>query len=547
MARVAAHPSLHTPALLLWLLTIAGRALGAQHPLVSVPLSDPVYRQLRGLNQSGCRSVRVSPFRPYSVQAIRDAIRAAEREPVCAGPVLSAVRDRFLGSADTTAGDTTRSAPVARGIALGAEVVVRGTGLSGGEFRPLWRDIRPTSEGTPPVVGRVNGRATWSGGRPAVAVVDAYAQTHKRNDPHVRAGGLRSTSGVLDFSEAYVTGELGALTISVGRAAEAWLGNGDESLLVGAHGPPIDRILLAAKVGPVEGRAFIATIDDVTMTVEEDGLAAGTPPFRFNRLLLGHALTYATAGGIEFTLAETAILSRGSSTFDLAFMNPLMPYLVTQNDEANDEDAQDNIAVIGAVRVPVGRAAFDAELLVDDYQLDEGDRAIFPHQLGWRLGATFGIAAPIAASAAAEYRRVDGYTYLRSEYPVVFQTYDEPVGSELGPDADMIRVAAEAWPTGQLRAHASAGYWRRGAQRIEQRPAVGARDHANEPYPTVTAARPDVQRAAIGVLGAERLGTSLRAGARVEVARVDNTNNLTAGARTFARFVVDLSYAFRYP
>jgi hypothetical protein len=532
--------------MLLWLLPIAGRALGAQHPLVSVPLSDPVYLQLRGLNQSGCRSVRVSPFRPYSVEAIRDAIRAAAREPVCSGPLLRAMHDRFIGPADTTTSDSS-ARRVERGIELGAKATVQGTGLSGGEFRPLWRDVRPTSEGTPPAVASVHGRATWSGGRPVVAVVDAYAQTHRRNDPRVRAGGLRSTSGFVDFSEAYLTGELGALTISIGRGAEAWLGAGDESLLIGAHGPPIDRILLAAKVGRVEGRAFIATIDDVTMTVEEDGLPAGTPPLRFNRLLLGHALTFATAGGVEFTLAETAILARGSSTFDLAFMNPLMPFLVTQNDEANDEDAQDNIAVIGAVRVPVGRAAFDAELLVDDYQLDEGDRAIYPHQLGWRVAGTFGIAAPVPASVAAEYRRLDGFTYLRSEYPVVFQSYDEPVASELGPDADMIRVGGEVWPSGQIRAYASGGYWRRGAQRIDQRPADGARDHANEPYPTITTTRPDVQRGVIGVVGAERLGVSLQAGGRVEVARVDNTNNVAAAARTFARFVIELSYAFRYP
>ena len=547
VSRVVSDPIVVTLALLVSHLSSAVPALGAQHPLVSIPLADPVYVQLRGLTQSGCRAARVSPYRPYSAGAIRSALRAAEGHPACSGSVMTALRARFLGSTEPLAADSTARDSVLRGFSLGLLASVRGTGLSGGEFRPLWRDVRSTSEGDPPAVGTMYGRATWSGGPPVVAVIEGYAQSHRRNDPRVRAGGLRSTSGVVDFREAYITGQLGALMVSVGRGAEAWLASGDESLAIASHAPPLDRILLTAKVKGFEGRAFIATIDDETMTAEDDGLPAGAAPIRFRRLLLGHALTFATRSGFEATLGETAVISRGSSTFDLAFMNPLMLYVVTQNDEANEEDAQDNLALFGAVRVPVGRASFDAELFVDDFQLDEGDREIFPHQLAWRAAATFGVAASIPASATVDYRRVDGFTYLRSAYPAVLQSYDEPIGSELGPDSDMFRVGGEAWVSGRSRVHASIGYWRRGAQRIDERPGVGASGHANDPYPTVTPERPEVQRGPIVVAGTDWLGSALRGAVRIEAARLENTNNLASPTRTLARFVIDVSYAFRYP
>ncbi|HVP70344.1 MAG TPA: hypothetical protein VMS45_03405, partial [Gemmatimonadaceae bacterium] len=44
----------------------AGATLAAaQHPLVTLPLSDPAYIQLDALVRQGCVAARLSPYRPY--------------------------------------------------------------------------------------------------------------------------------------------------------------------------------------------------------------------------------------------------------------------------------------------------------------------------------------------------------------------------------------------------------------------------------------------------------------------------------------------------
>ena len=45
------------------------------------------------------------------------------------------------------------------------------------------------------------------------------------------------------------------------------------------------------------------------------------------------------------------LASRTSAIFDLGYANPLMPYVVTQNDTArNGTDVRDNLQVFGGVR-----------------------------------------------------------------------------------------------------------------------------------------------------------------------------------------------------
>lgn len=543
------------------LLAVAAPA-AAQHPLVTLPLDDPAYVQLEGLERVGCDEARVSPYRPYLVRSLRAALgRAEARGGRCSGSILEALRARFLPDS-TVVVDTVGVAPdlAAAAVAsarphrdsrsgVGAALTLRATALGGGgDFRPLWKSVQPTDSGTPAavVIGRLRGTA--DGGDNLVAVVEGYAQSERRNDPQVRAKRLRKSGAAVDIGEAYANGRLGPAVISFGRSREAWLGEGDESLVLSAHSPPLDRVAASVAWRRLEARALVATINDVTLDLPSDSLVGGPERQRYRRVLLGHGLTYRHSPRFEVTLGETAILARTNSIFDLAYANPLMPYLVTQNDTSRaGTEARDNILVFGATRFALGTVRFVGELVVDDIQIDPEDRKRTQDQLAWRLAISTPVPTVRPAAVGLEYRHVNSYTYLRQAYTEVYQNYDQPLGSELGPDADLFRATAEVWLGGANRLSAGLGFWRQGALRISQRPSQSPNFHGGEPYPSTSAERPGVQRALLGELALQRLSPTVPVTLRVETARIENPGNIPALASMYLRAQLFGTYAFRYP
>lgn len=526
----------------------------AQHPLVPLPLTDPAYVQLEALDRQGCSAARVSPYRPFLVGAIREGLAKARQDPWCAGRILLALEDRF--AIDSVPADSLyadggwiRTTPP-RGeesLRLGGAVTLRSTALTNGEIWPMWGDVRPEDEGSPPAAATVRGRVTWAGGEHVVAVAQAYGQSHRRNDPKIRGRAFRNTSGVLDFDEAHITGKIGRLVVSFGRAAEAWLGEGDESLMLSAHGPPLDRLAASVTWRQLEGRAVYGTLSNVVISEERDDLAPGTPSQALHRIFVGHALTWRPRSSMEFTVGETALLSRGGTIIDLGYANPLMPYVVTQNDSTRGTDARDNLGAFGAARLRFGALTLSGELFIDDIQIDAADRARIPDQFAWWVKGTAALPLIAPASLGIEYKRVDAFTYRRRPYAEVYQQFDRPLGSELGPDADLIRGSGELWPSERVRVSGSAGYWRRGAVRISDRPGQSATEAGVGPYPSVRPDRPVNQRAMLGDIGAQFLSLRFPVTVRLDAARISNVNNQPAAAALYLRAHFIGTYAFRYP
>ncbi|MDQ6886307.1 MAG: hypothetical protein M3068_03335 [Gemmatimonadota bacterium] len=522
----------------------------AQHPLVGLPLDDPAYHQLSGLERQGCRSARVSPFRPYLVGSVRRALREAARDSDCAGVVLEALLSRFGTDSGPTPPDSAAVPAVAlSAFTAGAEGTIRATGLGRGEFHPLWRDVRSISEGDPPAVGILRGRLTWNGGPRVVAVAEAFAQSGRRNDPGIRARAFRSTSGVLDVDDAYLSGSVGLLTVSVGREAEAWLGEDRESLMLSANGPPLDRILASARWSRWEARALVGSINDVLLDQTRDSLAPDISPPRYHRFVAAHAVTVHATPALELTVGETSLITSRGAGFNLAFANPATLYIIAENDTSRTGPGADdnNLTAFAAIHIASGRLRVGGEITVDDIQIDAADRQRLPDQLAWRVETTYGLRAAVPASVGLRYQRVDSYTYLRSPYALAYQQYDQPLGSRLGPDADILRASAEVYPNGRLRLSGGIARWRRGALRIDQRPGPSALGHANEPYPTVSADRPAVQGAWLGDAAVEWLDGTMPLTFRGEAAHITNVNNQPLSAGTYFRVQFVGSYRVRFP
>jgi len=528
------------------------------HALTTLPVGDPAYAQLAALDRAGCRPARVSPHRPFVVRDVERAIAAFKNDARCAGPLAAALASRFTSPSEPLPGNIAPDLAAAVREAsdddstemfrLGARVTLRGTALAKGEFEPLWAGVRPRDD---PASGGPLGilaRIAWGASPKLVAVAELYAQTSRRNDPTVRQRALRNTSGVVDFGESYINASLGRLDVSFGRSWAAWLGEGTESLALSANGPLMDRLELGIRWRVAEAKAFVASVNDVTMTAALDSLAADTPDTRFHRWLYGHVLTIKPTDGLELTVGETLLSSRTTRGFDLAYANPLMAYIITQNDTARiGSDTRDNLLVFGGARARIASGHVGAELVVDDIQIDKADRERTADQLAWRLFASTPIPFGLGTSATLEYTRVDSYAYMRDFYTDVYQQYDKPLGSVLGPGADRVRLSVESWVGGDTRFSASVGHWRQGALRIFQRPARGPNGNADQPFPATTGDRPDVQSALLAAVGAERFMLRLPVSVQVEAARIRNANNVSAAAALYVRAILSASYAFQYP
>ena len=538
----------------------------AQHPLVTLPLDDPAHTQLRALERGGCGAARVAPFRPYLVGRVRQALVRARGESACRGEMLDALIARFKPDtleqlppvpSDSLSGVAPdlaaavaareREAELQPESGIGAALTLRLTGLGEGDFRPYWRGVQRIEDGTPPAVAILRVRGTFAGGERLVGVIEAYGQTHRRNDPQVRGRRLRRTSGIVDFADSYVNGQIGPLVVSLGRAHEAWLGDRQESIVLSANGPAYDRLLATAAWRKVEARAMVASLDDVELSQELDSLVEGTPPTRAYRWMIAHAIALRPTSGLEFTLGETAVLSRQVRTVQLSYLNPTLIYQLAQNDSGRLDRERDNLMIFGGARWRRGRAAIEGELFIDDIQIDKADREVIPDQLAWRTAATLALPMARPTNAGIEYRRVDSYTYLRGVYAEVYQQYDAPLGSELGPGADLLEASAETWTSPTTRFGVRFGTWRQGALRINQRPGQRASGNAGASFPRTLPDQPAVQKALLGAVEADFLKLSFPLRARLEFARLDNANGQFVPAALYLRAHLTGTYAFRYP
>jgi len=535
-----------------------GAAQGVPHALSTLPVGDPAYAQLAAMDRAGCAPARVSSHRPFRVRDVQKAISQFAADPACGGPIAGVLGARFMGSSpppiptdvapDLAAAVREMEADSLDTFRVGGRVSVRATSLARGEFEPLWAGVRSRDDGTPPVVADARARVGWAASPHVVAVAELYAQTSRRNDPTVRQRALRNTSGLVDVGETYINAALGRVDFSFGRSWASWLGEGTESLALSANGPLLDRLELGARWRVAEVRAIVASVNDVDMSAALDSLAEGTPDTRFHRWLYGQVLTIRPTARLELTLGETMLSSRTTRGFDLAYANPLVPFIIAQNDTGRvGSDVRDNLIVFGGARVGFGRGHLGAELTVDDIQIDDADRERTADQLAWRVFGSLGLPIGTASSVDAEYRRVDSYAYMRDFYTDVYQQYDKPLGSVLGPGADLMRISGETWLGGDVRLSAGVGRWRQGSLRLDQRPADGPNDNAGASFPATTSERPAVQSAVLADLRAERTTLRLPIAIQVQMARIENAANLSSAAALYVRASITGSYAFRYP
>jgi hypothetical protein len=517
----------------------AAAPLAAQLPLVSLPLNDPAYVQLDALVRQGCVAARLSPYRPYIVLGVRHALIAAHDEKNCQGPILDLLTERFArdtGMVHDTAGSRLR---------FGAIVSLLGTGETNGTVTPLWRDVRATDSGPQPLVGYAAARLTFNGGEHVAVVSELFAQTGVRDDPTIRQESFRHGSGVVGVNQAYVIARAGPAFFFFGREPVAWLGQGTESIVLSAAGPPLDHFKFALRLRQWEFMVFTGTLSDANLEPATDSVAL---PEHWFRTLYGHSITFWPVSNVELSLGETALVQRTSGGLDWSYANPFMPYQTTQHETNQAGQGDANLTGFFSARATLGRAALSGEILVDDYQLDANDKKIYPNQLAWTLGASYPLHLFVSTSVGINWRLVQSFTYVgQPTFSKVYQSFDAPIGSNLGPDAQTFTGNIETFFSSRLRFGATLGWWERGSQRLDQRPPVNRTNHAGDPYPDTTALRPKVQSSVVGALTAQWLDETWPITLEVGDARITNVNNQPVAAKDYLAVKLTASWRYQYP
>ena len=254
--------------------------------------------------------------------------------------------------------------------------------------------------------------------------------------------------------DAYAVYGYGPLRVTAGRN-ELWLGQagGSSSVFVSDSIPPIDQLRIDLVTRTLRFTGMIGRLsgDDQNRSLDEHGetIPGSMPPpvserRNVDRIFYLHRVDWQPIDYLQVAISEAALVTGTDRGLDARYANLLIPFFVTQEDEDESGGVDVNVMINaeGVLLVPPG-ARIWANLFVQEFFIDAEKRENIGNQLAYKAGAEMaGDALGIPAlTAGLEYTRVDVFSYLHRGLNTNHTQFGVPLGSSLGPDADM----AQAW------------------------------------------------------------------------------------------------------
>ena len=353
-----------------------------------------------------------------------------------------------------------------------------------------------------------------------------------------------------DAKNAYALLQLGAADVLLGRDDLRWGASENSSLLLSAYAPALDQVGLRLKIGPVTASSFFASLDDMVLgapTAEAPGdtLPAGT---RVKRHLSGHRVRWQVNRSLAVGVMETIVYGGVDRGLEPEYMVPVSIFYAGQwNSTWNDNTL---MGLTAEFRLRKPDVEIYGELLVDDLQIDDdapGDQE--PFQGGFLLGQrTYNPLGLDGGLLRVEWARVEPFTYNQQLPWNRYVFADQPIGFELGPDAQSLTLEFRHWVSEQLT-------WSVGFRR-EERGATRVTDPWPVPVsgPTPSTPFPEFDHVPTGTVEARsrfttefwlhpRPGIDLRlGGGYVSVSNLDNVDGRTR-SEWFAKGSLDLNWS----
>jgi hypothetical protein len=260
--------------------------------------------------------------------------------------------------------------------------------------------------------------------------------------------------------DAYGTVHYGPLYLTIGRNEQSFGPGRATAIFLSDSIPPLDHARFELDTRRFHFTGLIARLssDLQNREIDEEGntIPGSAPPDsgaqEVDRLLYLHRADWQPTTMIQLAVTEAAIVTGLDRGLEFRYANLLVPFFVTQEDEDEPEGRNVNIALDleGVLSLPQGLRLYGA-VMVEEFFIDEAEREGIGNQLAWRLGGTWGGAVgPNPVTVGAEYTRLDVFTYLHRGLNTSWSTYQVPLGSSLGPDAEQ----SAAWISWFPRPHA---------------------------------------------------------------------------------------------
>lgn len=256
---------------------------------------------------------------------------------------------------------------------------------------------------------------------------------------------------------AYLKYERPALDAAVGRRGVAWGRSRWGRLMLSGGAPTLDGVEARFRVGPLTLQALDALLERPT---DAEGDSPVDECAGSNVFLAAHRAVLSGAWG-SVGVAEAVVYS--GDTPDPAYVNPLLPYYVSQHNERADDNVLWSLDFVA--RPAVGLELW-GEFLIDDLQYERGTG--HPDKYGLTVGVCHsGAFSRGDYELTCEYTNVRKWTYTHEVAGHSYTQDGVPLGFELGPDADRTTVEAAYHPLPPWTVTAVYSFTRRGEGSIE--------------------------------------------------------------------------------
>jgi len=172
--------------------------------------------------------------------------------------------------------------------------------------------------------------------------------------------------------------------IEFGRGREVTGVMAEENLLLSNSSAAFDRLLLQLNYKHLSYRYFYGYLESFTDTVF---IGSSLDTTLINRYIVGRTLEYNNHSGFIVGVSELSILSGPNRPIDMAFLNPIASHVeIEQNDHDNTRagSGENGLWALHLDWRPMKNWRLAGSILLDDYQLDSGDRDQKQDQLGFQ-------------------------------------------------------------------------------------------------------------------------------------------------------------------
>jgi hypothetical protein len=427
---------------------LAITALGCAAPLAAqralLPLDDVAYTYIDALQSRGVLRELQIIERPYSVGAVRSAVRAASGSLRDAGS--SRWLHAILDAADKYAPGITDADSGAFSAGLAGYAVAQSSGT---------RDLMQSDRRNALAPGFTVRALLQSG--PFTGAMRVIADRRMRVDPEFLGRKDRVLSGRTE--DAYVGAESRYATLQVGRVGRSWALPGQLGLMLSNGAYTYDHLYLRLGGDKLHLSSVVARLDDERVNFATDTMA--------QRYFSAHRLGV-KLGNVEAGLSESTIYGGVARGFQPALSNPVAPVFLTQYADGDPINVGFGADVLW--RSPTG-TMIGAQLFVDDFQIDRCELCGEPPGIASAITVD-GVPLAGGARGFASYTRVTSLTYRA---PDRFERYtSRSVGlGQRNSDFDEVRVGVDVGPVLPAPVRIYAAYRRQGA------------GDYREPYPAI--------------------------------------------------------------